>query len=155
MKEMLIVASCLFLSFIIPVKAQHSKDLVDIQNKVRKINESLPSLTKKEIINNDIDQKIIYSDDKHLVLIKIKTTLDGIEKKVEWYYDNGEFFYAEEHATNQNGLLIGNDKFYYKNKNLILWNTIENRPVESNSRMFIETSKGLYDYAMEIMEGNK
>lgn len=124
-------------------------------NKVRE--ETLANINsyQKEEAFKDKDGtsfRYVYRQNKELKLIAVKTMDGNVEKRVSWYFNNGQLIFSEQIWTdNESNKLIDHEQFYTDYGNLIAM--IKNdKPVATTSDEFKEVSKGLKSYAEKLKE---
>lgn len=126
--------------------------IIEIENYVSGVQSRLTSLDKAEKINTGTEQKFIYSDNNKIQLISVRTIDNNVEKKVSWYYSNGEYIYSETVWINPDGSLMKNEKLYFDKGSLIKWTTTENISIDTNSEEFKLANKTFYDYGMSLLK---
>ena len=131
-----------------------TEQLMDIQRMREEIKNNLSTYKKvKEMKDSAGFYSYIFYKDKELKAKMISTfdPRDGLKKKVEWYFANGELIHTEQTWREQkSNTLIDNQKFYLGNNQLISWTKMD-RPVDKNSKEFKENGKELVEYGKKLI----
>ena len=118
----------IILSFFLMVAVAHAQDPKTYTAEVDKIcgevKKTLPSLEKVVLFKDTTGAKTGYYKNKQLKLVTAQAYENGIDKNIEWYYDNDLMIYAEQnwydHAKKQK---FYSERFYLKNGHLFHWIT--------------------------------
>ena len=94
-----------------------------------------------------------YSSFDNYDIIKVKTTENGIEKKVRWFFYNDTLFYSDKVWTKiSNNQIVDNDKCYLQKNSLQAWINSEEKSIDPNSPQFIKLNKELPEYASNLIK---
>ena len=126
--------------------AKIDKSIQDIKNK-------LNTYKKVEKINSQDGSRFVFLKDNELKLITVKALEPNTEKKVEWYYVNGQIAFTETNwfdtKTKNN---IYNEKCYFSNGHLIAWVNPQNKLVDNSSNEFKKMDTDLSAYCLKIRD---
>jgi hypothetical protein len=132
------------------LKAQDLK--INIDKAKQEISSNINTFEKVEIYKDEISYNYNFLKDGKLQIKVVYVIQDGIEKKVEWYFERNKLIFAEQIWTDINTKnIVQNSKAYVKNSTLIEW--INNGvSVDSNSEEFKNYQKELKEYILKLKE---
>lgn len=137
-------------------KKQNSLLIANIEKTIQETKYNLDSFQKIEKINDTSSYRQIYKQGKELKLISIenKDMRDSgkyIDKKVEWYFSNGQLIYSEQIWTDiTTDKIIDTQKFYLHDQHLISWIKIENKIVDDTSQEFKDFDAEMTAYEIKL-----
>jgi F0F1-type ATP synthase gamma subunit len=86
-------------------------------------------------------------------IIKVKTTENGIEKKVSWFFYNDTLFYSDKIWTKtSSNQIVDWDKCYLQKNSLQAWLNSEEKAIDPNSFEFIKLNKELAEYSSNLIK---
>ena len=105
---------------------------------------------KIEKVKTGEASKYIYKKGNDLKFVIVQQMENGIEKNVEWYFENGNLIYS---TSNWLGIThrgeMANEELFMKDGKLIYWNA-KGEVVDPNSETFKEMNKGMQEYALKL-----
>jgi hypothetical protein len=151
MKTLLItaIASLFMFHAVYSQTSQEQVAAIDITRKA--IDNNTATYQKTEQRKNGTSSKSVFMDGRELKLVTIEVTENGINKKVNLYFTNGELIYATQVGTDvKTGILVDNEKTYVNNKQAFVWLKKGNISVESSSKNFKAMNTELMAYAAQL-----
>ncbi len=135
------------------LSAQTTDNLIHKIEKTKKEIENKKYTFKQNTIKADnISSKVAYFKDDHLQLVSVRQNEANIDKKVNWYFENGELFLSETCWFDQRtSKFIKTEKQYLSNGHLFAWLKSDNKFVDINSSEFILLDKELAEYGQKII----
>ena len=135
------------------LSAQTTDNIIHKIEKTKNEIENKKYTFKQNTIKADnISSKVAYFKDDHLQLVSVRQNEANIDKKVNWYFENGELFLSETCWFDQRtSKFIKTEKQYLRNGHLLAWLKSDNKFVDINSSEFILLDKELAKYGQKIM----
>jgi hypothetical protein len=122
-----------------------------IHEAVQDIKNNLSTFKKIEKINTDKGTRFVFLKDKELKLITVNGLGPDIEKKVEWYYVNGQMAYIETNWVNtKTKNNVYQEKHYFSKGHLIAWLNPQKQMVDIGTVEFKKMDSELTAYGIKI-----
>lgn len=143
----------LLITTTIPLFCFSQTELKNIDKSVKEIRDNLATYNKVEKINTKEGSRFAYLKDKDLKLITVSSIEPTIEKKVEWFYFDGQLSYAETNWFDiTTGKIIFNEKCYLQNGHLISWTNARDKVPDPETIEFKKMEVDLVAYGKTIKD---
>jgi len=161
MKKVLIIISMIavFAPAVYPQKnlngvyvKSEKEQIAGIEKMKQVIVDKLDSYTKIEKYKDSISSKYYFFQDKELKLVVLKTIDNKLEKRVSWYFANGQLIFSEQiWIDDKTNRIINHEQFYTHSGHLIAWIKTDNTKEDTSSTGFKYIDKNLGAYAEELI----
>lgn len=122
-----------------------------VQEKVDAIRENRQELLRLKRVETVSAYYYIYYEAKAVKLIESMQLDEGLEKKVDWFFDNGQLLYTETRWEKpETGVLVHSEKTYHVDGKLIFWEK-EGESLDSSHEEYLDTEKNLKNYSERVL----
>ena len=142
----------LFILFSNGILAQSTeKDLERIKVTIDQIDNEKSTYKLIEQFKNSEGSRYSYVKNGELKKVSINTQHENLNKKVDWYFDNGKIIYSEQKWVDSENKIVNNEKIFLSENQIIAWIKTDGRKVDKESQEFIDAELKLIDYANSLM----
>ena len=142
----------LFILFSNGILAQSTeKDLERIKVTIDQIDNEKSTYKLIEQFKNSEGSRYSYVKNGELKKVSINTQHENLNKKVDWYFDNGKIIYSEQKWVDSENKVVNNEKIFLSENQIIAWIKTDGRKVDKESQEFIDAELKLIDYANSLM----
>jgi len=129
------------------------EQMTNIDQKKQDIDNNIGSYQKSMKFKDGTNSKSVFKDGNELKMVSISIIDENVDKKVQWYFENGKLIYAQVEWTNiSTGILVNNQRTYVDNKQAFSWIKAGNVSVSSSSREFKDMDSELMVYAANLQK---
>ena len=118
-----------------------------------KINSYQKSYEKEVVDNDSVGFQYVFKQDKKLKLVTLVVMDGDVEKRVSWYYDQGQLVFTDQiwinNVTNE---ITSHQKCYEDNGHLIAMINTDNQPIAATSDEYKYVDKELGSYGAKLKE---
>lgn len=122
-------------------------DLEKIKIAINKIDNEISSYEKIEQFKDSEASRYSYVENGELRKVSIDTKHEGLNKKVDWYFENGMLIYSEQKWIDSENNIVNNERIFLNNNQIILWLKTDGKELDKKSHEFIDGEMKLIDYA--------
>jgi len=131
------------------------EQIKDIDQMRQEIKNNLNSYSKSEKVKEHSGYRTVYRKGKDLQLIAVNQKDHSVDKRVEWYFHNGQLIYCEQAWTDRStNKIIDQEKFYLENEHLFAWFK-NGQAINAASEDFKKTADELNAYAANLKSENQ
>ena len=127
------------------------KDLERIKVTIDKIDNEKSTYKLIEQFKNSEGSRYSYVENGELKKVSINTQHGDLNKKVDWYFDNGKIIYSEQKWLDSENKIANNEKIFLSENQIVEWIKTDGQKVDKESQEFIDAELKLMDYANSLM----
>jgi hypothetical protein len=127
------------------------KDLERIKVTIDKIDNEKSTYKLIEQFKNSEGSRYSYVENGELKKVSINTQHEDLNKKVDWYFDNGKIIYSEQKWLDSENKIVNNEKIFLSENQIVEWIKTDGQKVDKESQEFIDAELKLMGYANSLM----
>lgn len=144
----LIVLMTIFTSGILAKSTE--RDLEKIKITIDKIDSEISTYKKIEQFKDSEGSRYSYVENGKLRKVSVDTKHEGLNKKVDWYFENEKLIYSEQKWIDSENKIVNNEKIFLSENKIISWIKTDGQKVDEKSQEFIDHELKLIEYATSL-----